>query len=237
MTLTTLLVLWFYNLKVGRPIADVARELRAILASQRPAVLGMCEANGYDLPRIAGYTLVRDRSSMSRANLAAYVRSDLEHRARYVDLRRKWWRTKHPGLHPARSILIIRIGWFRVLVVHQAPKRARGSLEAQLEGITALVRIMRRWVRTNRPQVAMGDFNRRADEDGPGPSTLRFALRETGRYAVVASSRIDTAVIAGEATFVGCEHFDHVGGFKLGSDHEAMRLTVTAPLTRPRRRQ
>src|SRR5690349_5574597 len=93
---------WFYNIGPGRDHDVVTDEILAILATNPPVLAG-CEAIGYQLPWVQGYTLIRDRSTRSRANIFAYVRNDLTPgRKRWFDLKETWRRTKHPGLHEPR---------------------------------------------------------------------------------------------------------------------------------------
>lgn len=119
------------------PGDQVGHELRA-MATAKPAVIGVVEALGNHLPELPGYTLIRDTSTPSRANIAAYVRDDLDPtHIQWHDLKVGWARTKYPGNHEPRSILTFRIGGrFRVIVAHHPPagagKRARAEHFARL---------------------------------------------------------------------------------------------------------
>lgn len=224
---------WFYNLRVGRNQDQVDREIHALLA-KRPEVLGLCEAVGYDFPRVHGYRLIRDRSAESRANIAAYVRSDLTVRKeRWLDLKQTWNRTDHPGKHPPRSILVMLVDGVQVLVVHVPPRGTSNVVPAQQECIDALTAAMAPWRGLKvwhqfaklRPRIAIGDFNRRAVESGPSPRTL--ADRIGG--AVANGRRIDTAVVR-RVDVDGVAYPHKVDGVVLESDHNhALCLNLLLP--------
>lgn len=200
------LVLWFYNLQVGRKLARVEVEIRAVLATG-PAVLMLCEAVGYALPDVAGYRVVRDRSTRSRANIAAYVRDDIPvTRELWHDLRETWSRTQHPGTHEPRSWLELVLGRLQLLVGHQPPKGTDNTSAAQQEGEELVVRRMAPWQRpgwrarnarsravaAERPRAAFMDGNNRG-ASGAGPVSM--ARRISGR--VLGRPSIDVAVVRG----------------------------------------
>lgn len=106
-------VVWFYNIRVGRDAVQVAREVRAMLAKRRVLALFLVEASGYRLPPVATHQHVRDRTSASRANVAAYVKRGHLREVRWVDLDHMWKRTEHPGMHDPRSFLVLDIAWKR----------------------------------------------------------------------------------------------------------------------------
>lgn len=225
------LPIWFYNLRVGRSHVQVEVELRAI-ASLQPAVIGLCEAIGYDLPTIKGYQLVRDRSTVSRSNIAAYVRDDLKvSRVRWRDLKETWHRTEHPGQHEPRSFLVLRVAGVQVIVHHQPPKGTNNVLLSQQEGVDAVARAMtpwkisKLWKRSgHRPRVLIMDANRRAGEGGPGPSML--AERVEGW---VVGSQIDCAVVR-QAEVFNIRYVSSAAGVRLLSDHRhAFRFTLRVP--------
>jgi len=211
-----------------------AREVRAMLAT-KPHVLGLNECIGYDLPVIDGYHLFRNLGKPGRANIAAYVNSDLKlplWRARWHDLRQTWSRTQHDGTHPPRSWLEFRVDGVQVLVGHQPPRFTDNVEASQQEGINLLRRRMGPWLRPSwrlvvgkkrelaRGRVVLADFNRAPwTEGGPGPGTLAAAI---GGHTV--GSRIDCAVVR-RMTATSAEYFATVGGLRLGSDHkEAFRF-------------
>lgn len=106
-------VVWFYNVRVGRPGSDVRVELGALLTAPRTFAVFLVETTGYDLPGFGAFELVRDRSSESRANVAAYVRRGHIRFSEWVDLEKTWKATDHPGQHAPRSLLVLVIGWAR----------------------------------------------------------------------------------------------------------------------------
>lgn len=106
-------VVWFYNVRVGRRELVVRRELYAMLRQPRTLAVFLVEASGYDLPRAPRFELVRDRSTRSRSNIAAYVRRGHLRSAEWVDLRKTWRRTEHAGQHDPRSLLVLVIRWAR----------------------------------------------------------------------------------------------------------------------------
>lgn len=223
---------WLYNLATlttrrarGQtdPEAQVTAELRAILATG-PAVLGLNEAVGHELPQVPGYRLLRDRSTESRANIAAYQRSDLPlTRVRWHDLRATWSRTQHPGQHPPRSFVSFRTGRCRTVVAHQAPKGTDNTVAAQEEGIAVLTTLLD-VEPVGRPALVLMDANRRRGETGPGPTAL--ADRVGGQ---VVGDRIDCCVVTGDVAVEDVEYVAQVGEVRLRSDHpHALRLTLTA---------
>lgn len=182
----------FYNVRVGRSPKVVGRELRAIcLAHPRPLVVGLCETVGYELPDIPGYKLLRDRSTRSRANIAAYV--DARHEiseVRWLDQEETWGRTQHAGEHEARVTLQFLVDDTQVLVGHQAPRGTDNTVAAQTEGINTMIKAMAPWTRRgfqdrlalwrakakDRPRLVMMDVNRPHDVPGPGAWTLARAI-------------------------------------------------------------
>lgn len=222
------LVAKFYNLRVGRPQVQVAREVVALLR-YRPAVLGLCEAVGYDLPRLDGYRLTRDTSTPARANIAAYVAVDLARREQWHDCRETWSRTEHPGTHPPRSWLEVRVGGCQFLIGHQPPKGTDNTLRAQQEGIALCEGRMAPWLRdgweerTERekaaakecPRVALADWNRGPQERGPGPKALADSIGgwPAGRF-------IDAAVARGrDLSLREASYQDTCASVPLRSDH------------------
>lgn len=223
----TTLPVWFYNLRVGRSVVQVRQELNAILDT-KPAFLGMCEAVGYSLPRIDGYRLIRDRSTPSRANIAAYVkRGGLSH-VHWYDMDEKWPRTEHPGMHEPRSWLEFRYHGIQVLVGHQPPKFTKNTIPAQKEGIDFLTDRMAPWThkewkrRTEaskarskaRPRVVIMDANRGPREEGPGPKKL--AQNIDGK---IVGTRIDLGVYR-EARVANVGYPTHAGREPLLTDHK-----------------
>ena len=102
------MIVKFYNCA---PAGDPGRRLQlprelSALAKSGPRVIGLAETIGYDLPKLGGYTLIRDTSRPGRANVAAYVEKGHDLRdVTWHDLTQTWSRTEHPGTHPARSWL------------------------------------------------------------------------------------------------------------------------------------
>ena len=229
----------YYNLGPAgdRPFPAWAarREIRALL-HDRPAVLGLSEAVGWPLPQIDGYRLIRNLGRPGRANIAAYVRADLKAprwRMRWHDLRQTWSRTQHPGTHPPRSWLEMQVEGVQVIVGHQPPKFTDNVIASQQEGINLLRTRMGPWTRPTwkwvvgkkrelaRPRVVLADFNRRAHEEGPGPTPL--AERIGGE---VVGARIDCAVVRNGKAAQVC-YIGQPAGVRLMSDHpEALSFTL-----------
>lgn len=224
---------WLYNLATlttrrergqRRPVDQVAAEIRAIL-STGPAVLGLNEAVGHALPHVRGYQQVRDRTTESRANIAAYVRRDVPlTNVRWHDLEETWSRTQHDGQHPPRSFVSFHAGGCKVAVAHQAPKGTDNTIAAQTEGITVLAEVLDTKT-VGRPALVLMDANRRRRETGPGPAVL--ARRLGGR---VVGDRIDCAVVAGDVRVVEHRYVRRIRvdgrTVRLRSDHpHALRFT------------
>ena len=233
------LPLIFYNIGPAgdRDAPDLAarREVKALL-HDKPAVLGLSEAIGWNLPQVPGYRLTRNLGRPGRANIAAYVRTDLkvpQWRIRWHDMRQTWGRTEHDGEHPPRSWLEMYIEGVQVIVGHQPPKFTDNVELSQQEGINLLRTRMSPWTRPTwagvvgkkhelaRPRVVLADFNRGPHEDGPGPKAL--AERIGGE---VVGDRIDAAVVRNGKP-VGVCYVGQPAGVRLGSDHpEAFSFTL-----------
>lgn len=213
-------IAWAYNLDNNRPDQkQLAAEIAAILATEPIALVGL-EAIGNHLPTVRGYDRLGGEGNRSRQNVVIYVdentdRTDL----RWIDLDTTWQRTEGPGEHEARSFPWLIADGLQLIGVHQQPQRTNTTTTGQAEGIGALSRAMGRGAE-GRPSLALGDFNRRVYEPGPGPRTL--ATRVGGK---VYGQRIDCAVgrgVKARATYV-----QQVGGVRLLSDHgHALRLDV-----------
>jgi hypothetical protein len=239
---------WSYNLDNGRSRRKVRREVEAILSNDQlphlpalPAVLIGQEAGRYHF-HVRGYTLLEDRSTKSRANVVAWVRNDLARpdTLRWIDLRTTWPRPKYAwlGRHEPRSYPAFMAGRIAVIGLQQPPPNlGRLTEPAQREGIDRLAPVMGPWLRRRwhnresldkhvaqlRPRVTIGDFNRRAREDGPGPAELAGRV---GGHTV--GNRIDCAVVAGDVKVSHVDYPQHVNGVRLGSDHgHAFRMTLT----------
>lgn len=229
----------FYNLESWRG-RDVVPEIRALL-EDRPLLLGLCECLGNRLPEVPGYRLIRDGSRKSRANIAAYVRDDVPLEGiEWIDLSGTWPRTQGPGVHEARSYLLLTLGRMHVVVWHQPPKNARNAWTLQLEGINRVVARLAPWRRRPwrkarsrvrvllsklRPRLVIGDANRRKGENGPGPDMLATQLGgETyGPW-------IDCLVAGGQVEVLRENKRGRVDGQPLDSDHRgAVEYVVKVP--------
>lgn len=222
----------FYNLDNNRAQDQMAKEVKALLAD-RPAILGLCEALGYDLPAAEDYRLVRDTSTKSRANIAAYVKTNLEFSDKqWHDLKETWSRTNPgaTGQHEPRSILEFRAGRLKVWIAHQAPKGTDNTQAAQKEGIDKLTARMAPWTRDDwedktqeekseakaQARFVLWDANRKPNEDGPGPFSLSANID-----GFIAGVQIDNAVYrGGEVKAAKDSRYAHtVNGVELCSDH------------------
>lgn len=219
----------FYNLRVGRPAGQVEKEIRAILNEWRPAILGLCEALGYDLPGVQDYVKIRDASSKSRENIAAYVKASLDgpDKIQWHDMEETWSRTERPGTHEARSWLEFRAGKLQALIGHQPPKGTDNTKAAQSEGIELCKKRMAPWTRADwserseedkadakaQARIALADWNRKPGEEGPGPTQL---AEKIGGYTI--GKKIDGAV-ARQAELVSSSYPEWAGSVDLCSDH------------------
>lgn len=221
----------FYNLDNNRDPAQVNKEVNAILDA-RPALFAVCEAVGYDLPNRNGYTKVRDRSTKSRANVAAYVEtSAFGGDIAWHDLTETWSRTNPgaTGQHEPRSFPTFKVGAMQAVVHHQPPKQCDNAQAAQQEGIDALAAVMTPKPdasahQKKRPRLVVADFNLRKNEPGPGPTMLA-----TDIDGAVAGSKIDAAVYRGECVISDVGYPSKFNGVALKSDHgHALRFTLAA---------
>lgn len=179
--------IWFYNLDNGRPDALVNREIGKILDT-KPLVLVGAEATGLQVAQRPDYHTVRDSSSKSRANMVAFVRKSHAHFrfGHWVDLQGTWARTKYAGVHEARSFPVFWANGMKFAGVHLPPRNAHPRLLLQGEAIHALASI-------RNLDIAVGDFNAKAGDLGPGPDRL---ARKIGARTV--GDRIDCAVVASD---------------------------------------
>jgi hypothetical protein len=230
----------FYNVRVGRDPAQVERELRAILTTWKPGVLGLCETTGYSLPGVDGWVKIRDTSKESRANIAAYVKAHLDLTdIQWHDLKETWTKTAQGahGQHAPRSILEFGAGPLQVLVAHQPPKGTDNTQDAQAEGISKLEARMAPWTRDgwddrddddqaaakSKTRLVLWDANRWPGESGPGPDQLAGKIG-----GGVVGQKIDGSVKR-KATTSGVCYQDEAGGVALKTDHEwgAFRCDLT----------
>lgn len=161
----------FYNLAPAgdpnRGLPFVTRELSAIAnnlnhdpARRRPKVIGVCEAINRKLPELEGYRLIRSTQSMSRANVALYVRDTLElGETDWVRHEKTWPRMNdHSLTHESRTTLAQEVEDWRVIVGH-APVGfgAEAAREEWLDILTGLLHVPG-------PVVALTDPNRLGDD-------------------------------------------------------------------------
>lgn len=230
----------FYNLDNNRDPQQVVKEVKALLrmdkpVDDRPVLLGMCEATGYDLPDLKGFHKVRDRSTKSRANIAAYVRNDVwAGGLKWVDLSHTWSRTNPgaSGQHEPRSYPVFKLGQMQALVHHQAPKQCDNAQAAQQEGIDSLVATMKPAAdanqhQTDRARICVADMNKRKGDPAPGPDQLAKQIGGTN-----SAPKIDTVVWRGQGKVTDVAYPSKVNGVKLKSDHgHALRFKFTADAT------
>lgn len=216
-------VVWGYNLRVGRRQKQVDGEIRAML-KRKPMYLALCEAITYDLPEVEGYSLMHDRSTKSRGNLARYVRDDVapRHDGEWVDLTVEWKRTDHPGMHEPRSIYheVLRNG-VRMVVTHapQKPNRKTDTRPARAEWVSAMKNLAARW---RRPFILIGDWN------GTGAEETSATVIAESLKGTVVGTRIDAAVVKGLYP-TAATYPQQVGGVALLSDHKhALKFTVSS---------
>lgn len=166
--------------------SQVAPEMRAIEASDDPAIIGITEATGNQFPPLPG--MKRDiGQGPSRGNIGAYVSRSLLGRKglrlRWHDMKRTWPRTQGTGPHPPRSHATTKLRRLKVGFAH-VPPGAPGSEAARRESVDKIVGFMAPWTRPgwkllrraqrrwhrNRPRLlfldgngAIGEICRRAD--------------------------------------------------------------------------
>lgn len=232
----------FYNLDNNRDPKQVEREVRGILTGWRPAILGLCECNGYPKWGVEDYVLIVDESKPGRANLRAYVKASINRDPeKWHDCKQTWSRTNPgaSGQHWPRSILEFRAGRLQVLIAHQPPKGTDNVKKSQKEGTDKLTARMAPWSRDDwaartdddkataktQARLVLWDANRRTGEGDYGPDTLTRAI---SGYAV--NQRIDGCVYRGGT----CANITYPtktnDGTTLKSDHKhAFRCEVTVP--------
>lgn len=221
----------FYNLDNYRAADQVKREIRALLDGG-PDLLALCECIGNVVPGVDGYKLIRDTSRPGRENIALYVAKDLPvDDVAWYDCDETWTKTAEgaTGQHWPRSWLDLRLCDVQLIVGHQPPKGTDNVKASQQEGIDLVRRRMAVWERDDwddktdeqqakqmcRPRIALADWNRGPDEDGPGPKQLRNAIEG---YQL--GQQIDAAVCRGDECWTVDAKYVHApNGVELESDH------------------
>lgn len=209
-----LLHVGFYNCRVGRPNKVLVAEIKALL-SLGLGFLGLCETVGYKLPKIKGYTLIRDTSSASRANVAAYVRTPLYGgKVVWHDLKETWLRQHANTQHPPRAFFTVRLSVgderVRAMVGHFPPKQPHRPDPAQQarawdESKEAFAKVLRN---SKRPIFALADWN-------GDPGVVAAAVdgaHDTG-------AKIDGAVFR-DIKISDVGYPTHVGDLPLKTDHK-----------------
>ncbi len=222
-----------------KPAWQVGVELRAIAAFLRPDFIDVIEALGNDLPEIRGYVLIRDLSTLSRANIAAYVRDDLPlSHVRWHDMEHGWPRIEGPArdargnlrIHEPRSFLTYRIARLRRGVAHDPDPRAKGGARREHR------RKLTRWLVAHPLwPLLLGE-----DSNGNAPVLLR-AVRKVARLRRL-GRRVDTALgrglIHGQATYLTeVPRTDARGSVRFMGDHKGflvVRAKVATRFLRPR---
>lgn len=227
----------FYNLATaherGLPHtqaqAQVDQEIRAQLALG-PKVAGYVETIGWRLPRVPGYTLIRDTSRPGRSDVAAYVSKAAKlTRIRWHDLTDTWGKTNPgaAGQHAARSFLSFRADGVKEVVAHLAPPHTGAAgIAAQRQEYAAIARVVNGRLQgarfLHRPAVILGDYNPNATEHG----ALTLAQMIHGQAAN--TTRADNVVVRGLVVH-GLHYLTHIGGLQMNSDHGSyLRLTLGA---------
>lgn len=212
----------FYNLAPAgdpdRGSAFVARESEAIVNNRprnplrrRPKVFGVVEAIGRRLPDLERYTLIRDTSTLSRANVALYVRKGLKvGSVRWIDHQRDWKRPLHPGMHEPRSTLVVTVEQWSIVVAH-APQVGDPMKAARAEWLDIEAHLLaaanRSW-----PVLLLSDSNALWDE-----------LRDRVAGTVMEGTPIESAH-ARHAVLRRVRVKPSVGGVPMLSDHKRCLL-------------
>jgi hypothetical protein len=159
--------------------------------------------------------------------MAAYVRDDVAlRRTWWIDHQTRWPRTERPGIHPARSTLVLSAGNAQILGAHNLPLHTQNTREGQLEIVHAVELVMNPWKRPrirervpdtqamrDRPRMLLWDDNAPAGSRGLGSTYLapRIGGHRHGRH-------IDN----GCGRRMPVDHVDyvtHAGGVRMTTDH------------------
>jgi hypothetical protein len=131
---------------VQRELAAIANNLSPDPERRRPKVIGICEAVDRTMPELERFNLVRSTLNRSRANIALYVRDDLEIGApEWVMHTRTWPRPLHPelGPHEPRATLVVPVENWTVVVSH-APQIGEGIGPARDEWVDIVAGLVSR---------------------------------------------------------------------------------------------
>lgn len=205
----------FYNLRVHRDQSQVNREIAAILKTG-VAIFGMCEAIGYKLPRIPGYTLIRSNATKPQQNIAAYVKDTLTVNAvNWYDMKLSYPRTEDPGMHEPRTVLVLRIGWTQVIITH-LPAGRQAQTEAAKREVWNFItqRINANDAQNDKraaeiPRLAMFDSNGIRDAEKVAKAT---------NSRMISRTEIDTGIYK-KSQVHSVDYKSVVSGVVLRSDH------------------
>jgi hypothetical protein len=204
---------WFINLGPSSTTdREAAADINAILATEPDLLLG-CEANGKgSLPAPhKDQTKIRDTSRPGRANLFAYVNSDLDpSNVKWTDCNQTFPRNNGPGQHWPRSIVQFPFQGQQIVVAHKPPLW-RGSGPARYEHDRKLASILNPGQTTttrSRSRLLMWDCN-----GMDGAETLADKVD-----ARVVGDRIDCAIIR-KITIKDWDYRKSIDGHKFATDH------------------
>lgn len=237
MTTTTAQRTVVYNMGPDNP--HPMKDLWAFADAGIPRIY-LCETQGKRLEPIAGYHLLRDRSTEGRANVSAYVAvSENLDAWRYVDVKGSWWmRRQHKGRHPGRAFLVIwtvaEDGYPEQDVVVHLPPAGRDTARATALTWAAIIRVAAPWRRMVNParrrrahgvrRRILGDLN--GSPSSPAVKRARRLCRMTqvGHRIDAALTRNWTRTTAAYDTIVprvdpGGRILRRDNGHRLGTDH------------------
>jgi len=212
-----------YNCKAGRVPADVADDVRFLLAEHRLHFLLLQEANHYtaQLSVLPGYRLVIHDKCGTAILVHDETEAKFAHVTRLGLIRWPYRRRGHPlRWHPRRALCAVLLdGWLHAASVHMHPDPEHSIIRDQQYDLG--MRRLRRWA-NNRPALPLviaGDWNK------PGrnmdPLTPRWLAANIGADLEYIVGHVDYPIVR------KCQIANLRTGNKGGSDHAPVLFTIT----------
>lgn len=218
-----------WNAKVGRTRGPrVARHIARYSARHSIDVWLLQEVDGFrrHLAAVPGFTLYQPSGWLLAGNCAILVRDTLPSgNMRAIRYPKRWPRPKLPGLHPARTDVMVWVDGIDYVSNHQVSwkGRARGRAQRHAAARDYAIRLAALALAHPGPLVIGGDQNSGPREQGPHQSPW---IAANGGLTIVRNGRIEHFLVKGAEVDEPLIDFD-----RAGSDHPIIRGTVTPTMT------
>jgi hypothetical protein len=219
-----------WNAKVGRGRGPrVARHIARYSAKHGIDVWLLQEVDGFrrNLARIPGFTAYQPKGWPLAGNCAILVRDTLPSgNMRVIRYSKRWPRPKLPGLHPARTDVMVWVDGIDYMSNHQVSwkGRPRGRAQRHAAARDYAIRLAALALAHPGPLVIGGDQNSGPTEAGLHQSPW---IAANGGLRIIRNGRIEHFLVKGATVADAATDFD-----RAGSDHPIIRGKVT-PTTTP----